>query len=67
MEATIALPVGRHAYRIVCDGLEVIDTHNTHRQGSSDGADVNLVEVPLVTANSSAPRHAHSASEGGNR
>ena len=67
MEATIALPVGRHAYRIVCDGLEVIDTHNTHRQGSSDGADVNLVEVPLVTANSSAPRHAHSASEGGSR
>ncbi len=67
MEATVALTVGRHAYRIVSDGLEATDAFNTHRQDSPDGAQVSLVEVPLAASSGAVRTHARSASEGNYR
>lgn len=49
LEAVVALPAGRHAYRIVTDGLEALDEFNAHRGTLGDGADANFVEVPVRT------------------
>jgi len=62
MEAVVELPPGRHAYRIVVDGVEQVDAFNPHRDTEREGSGSSLVEVP-----SSAVTTAAYAAEGGAR
>jgi chromosome partitioning protein len=50
LEAQVALPPGRHAYRIVVDGVETLDEFNLHRIAQPGDLGVNLVEVPAPAA-----------------
>ncbi|MFM1823060.1 MAG: hypothetical protein RI967_1326 [Planctomycetota bacterium] len=43
LEVAVALPPGRHRYRIACDGVAIADEFNTH---ADLGAQCSLVEVP---------------------
>jgi chromosome partitioning protein len=55
MEASVALAPGRHAYRIVVDGVHALDAFNAHRQSTEDGLGVNLVEVPALGGSDGPP------------
>jgi chromosome partitioning protein len=50
MEARVRLPAGRHAYRIVTDGLAAADEFNPHRADGPDGLGLSLIEVPAMVA-----------------
>lgn len=63
LEAQIALPPGRHAYRIVVDGVSTLDEFNLHRAARPGELGVNLVEVPAPATTASDPRTALHASE----
>ena len=63
LEAQVALPPGRHAYRIVVDGVETLDEFNLHRAAQQGELGVNLVEVPAPAATASDHRTALHASE----
>jgi chromosome partitioning protein len=49
MEAVVDLAPGRHAYRIVVDGVEQVDAFNPHRDPEREGPGSSLVEVPAAT------------------
>jgi chromosome partitioning protein len=63
LEAQVALSPGRHAYRIVVDGVETLDEFNLHRTAQRGELGVNLVEVPAPAATASDHRTALHASE----
>lgn len=54
MEARVRLPAGRHAYRIVTDGLAAADAFNSHRADGPDGLGLSLIEVPAMVAETAA-------------
>jgi hypothetical protein len=46
LEAVVELPPGRHAYRIIVDGVETLDEFNLHRLEPVGELGMNLIEVP---------------------
>jgi chromosome partitioning protein len=65
MEAEVELPPGRHAYRIVVDGTEQLDSFNPHRDAAREGIGASLVEVPASV--SVAGARSYGSVEGGVR
>lgn len=72
LEVAVALPPGRHRYRIACDGVAIADEFNTH---ADLGAQCSLVEVPAgahatvatATRHDPSPAFARGATEEGVR